>query len=123
MFEESRIIIREFSKLKYEGLEKYSFNFQLNSSGTKVKNPQSLCIDDIGLENKESKYYGESSDVLGELLLDRYDIFLDDRYRKLTHATSNLDSKKLKDVYGERIYDRFKELFNFIPLTGKSKRK
>jgi DNA replication protein DnaC len=122
-FEQARIILREFSKDKYIGLEKYSFNYEQIPTGGRVAKPQSLCIDDIGLENKESRHYGESVDVIGELLIDRYDLFTDDRHRKLTHATSNLDTKGLLQLYGDRIYDRFKEMFNVIPLTGKSKRK
>jgi hypothetical protein len=120
---ESRMIIRDFSKEKYAGLEKHTYNYKPNSIGGMVANPISICIDDLGLENRESKHYGESVDVMFELLADRYSIFTDPRYRKLTHATSNLTTTKLKDLYGPRIIDRFTEMFNVVTLTGESKRK
>ena len=122
-FIESRIIIRDFSKHKYVGLEWYSYNYKSGIHGGEYPDPQTLCIDDLGLENRESTHYGESVDVMGELMTDRYSIFTDPKYRKLTHATSNLSPDGLKGVYSERLYDRFREMFNVIPLTGKSKRK
>lgn len=122
-FVESRMIIREFAKDKYSGMERYSFNERPDEHGTMHKKPSNLCIDDLGLEKQEAKHYGETVDVMGEFLADRYSIFIDERYRKLTHATSNLSTDSLASLYGERLYDRFVELFNIILLTGKSKRK
>ena len=36
----------------------------------------------------------------------------DNRYHQFTHATTNFTIDQIQDVYGERIYDRFKEMFN-----------
>ena len=54
-------------------------------------------------------------------MMKRYDIF--QTYKKLTHITMNLDTDDIKDMFSERLVDRFREMFNIISLTGKSFRK
>ena len=118
---DSRTVIRAFSKDKFIGLERYSFNYQLPDN--KEPAPFHLCIDDLGTENRESRHYGESVDVMGELILDRYSIFMNPKFWKLTHFTSNLKEARLLEYYGARIYDRLIEMCNFVELPGGSRRK
>ena len=122
-FIESREIIREFSKDKYTGLEKFTFNPTHNEHGSIHKVPKAICVDDIGLEQDEVKHFGDTVDVMSEFLADRYTIFQDRKFRKLTHATTNLDRNNLKKKYSERIADRMREMFNIIQMNGESRRK
>ena len=54
-------------------------------------------------------------------LMKRYDIFQE--YDKMTHVTMNFDSQDLTKVFPPKIIDRFKEMFNIIPIDEKSFRK
>lgn len=74
-----------------------------------------LFIDDIGSENVVSNF-GNTTNVIGELILRRYDCKLK------TFATTNLDRKTLKSFYGDRVYSRMNEMFNFIVVDGDDRR-
>lgn len=74
-----------------------------------------LFIDDIGSENIVSNY-GNTTNVIGELILRRYDL------QMKTFATTNLDRKSLKSFYGDRVYSRMNEMFNFIVVEGNDRR-
>ena len=76
-----------------------------------------LLIDDLGTETPGS-HFGNQVNVIGELLQIRYN----DRNRHVTHATSNLDAKALKSKYGERVYSRINEMFNYIHMNGNDRR-
>ena len=58
---------------------------------------------------------------MSEIMLDRYDNFK--RYGVQTYATSNLGAKEFGDIYGDRMRDRMREMFNFIEIKGESFRK
>ena len=76
-----------------------------------------LIIDDLGTESVETKTYGNSN----EPFIDLFDY----RYRNTleTIIVTNLTPEKIKEVYGERILDRFKEAFNEYVFEYKSFRK
>jgi hypothetical protein len=87
-----------------------------------------LYIDDLGVNGGEIKKYGTTISVLGELLLDRYELYINEGW--LTHISSNLlpESENpqivtLKSVFGDRVYDRLKEMNTQIIFTNKSLRK
>lgn len=80
-----------------------------------------LGIDDLGAENKIN-YYGTPINVVGELILRRYDK-RQAQHKGLLLCTSNLNGEGLKEFYGERVHDRLVEMVNPIILTGKSRRK
>lgn len=73
-----------------------------------------LGIDDIGTENRITAHYGTPANVIGDLLLRRYDL----RRTHQMHITSNLSPEQIPEVYGDRVYDRCGEMFNFIHLDG-----
>lgn len=79
------------------------------------------CFDDLGTE-ANAKFYGKEKNVMAEILLNRYDNRLS---FKFTHLTTNLSHDEVKEQYGLRAYDRFKEMFNIIsfPVDAKSRRK
>lgn len=83
---------------------------------------QSFCFDDLGVE-ATGRHYGKDCNVMGEVLLSRYELFLKTNIK--THATTNLSAKELEDMYGNRVRSRMRQLFNLIafPKTANDKRK
>lgn len=86
-----------------------------------------LYIDDIGFLDSEIKKYGNKTNPIGELLLDRYDLYTQEGY--LTHMSSNMlgesddGSLSLSSVFGDRCYDRIKEMTAEIIFVNDSMRK
>ena len=87
-----------------------------------------LYIDDLGVNGVEMKKYGTTVSVLGELLLDRYELYINEGW--LTHISSNQlpESENpqivtLKSAFGDRVYDRLLEMNKQIIFTNKSLRK
>lgn len=85
-----------------------------------------LYIDDIGV-SIDVKRYGNTVNIITELLMERYDLFVESGIK--THLSSNLPSDTLtmgtptiKSVYGVRVYDRIKEMCEFLVFKGKSQR-
>lgn len=88
-----------------------------------------LYIDDIGI-SVDVKRYGNTVNIITELLMERYDLFIGTGYK--THLSSNLltsitndihNTPTLKSVYGARILDRVKEMTEVITFKGDSQRK
>lgn len=77
------------------------------------------AFDELGSETVPTGRYGNFENVMQYIFQSRYD----NRHHQFTHATTNLTVEQIKDVYDERIYDRFKEIFNFVALRGKTFRK
>ena len=55
--------------------------------------PKVYCFDDLGLE-QTPKYYGNECNVMAEILLNRYDLFVSKRM--MTHITTNLSASELE---------------------------
>lgn len=70
-----------------------------------------LAIDDLGREPKEIVEYGNILSPIVDLLEYRYNEQL------FTLITTNLTPKEIKDRYGERMTDRFNEMFDKIIFT------
>ena len=83
-----------------------------------IDNPRQ-AFDELGSETVPTGRYGNFENVMQYIFLSRYD----NRHYQFTHATTNLTVEQIKDVYDERIYDRFKEMFNFVALRGRTFRK
>tara|TARA_Y100000310_G_C20445720_1_gene698305 strand:- start:177 stop:758 length:582 start_codon:yes stop_codon:yes gene_type:complete len=80
-----------------------------------------VYFDDLGLEEVNVKMFGNSANVMSEILMDRYENFK--RHGVLTYASSNLTPKQFEDIYGIRMRDRFREMFNVINVKGDSFRR
>jgi len=119
-FERANFIIDQFSIGGNTEIDKYLYNIQINGYNVKVPKPYHLCIDDIGFIDEEAMYFGNRENVIAKILFTRYD-FLEQNI--LTHATTNIDVETMKEKYGERLYSRFREMFNFIHLDGNDRRK
>lgn len=104
----ARNIIMEFSKEGYDVINRYS---------RAVRSPAPICLDDIGVE-PPMRYFGDHINVIGEILLSRYDIFRSSQI--LTHGTSNLDADEIEQRYGQRVRSRLREMFNVISYDSNS---
>jgi len=94
--------------------------FNHNYTGSKA-NPVTCYIDDIASKNEKVKNYGTEINVIEQLISIRYNVF--ERYRKLTHFSTNIPPAALKNLYDQRITDRLSEMCNIITIAGESRRK
>ncbi|CAN5418264.1 ATPase [soil metagenome] len=104
----------EFIKDGYETIHKYS------RSSFKKHEPQAYCFDDLGTENT-LKYYGNECNVMAEILLSRYDLFVSRQL--ITHLTSNLSAGEIESAYGNRVRSRMREMFNLVAFGEEVKDK
>jgi len=105
MVKSCRDISFEFIQEGYEVILRYSKGLQHQWI------PQSFCFDDLGTE-KSLKYYGNECNVMAEILLSRYDLFVNRRL--MTHLTTNLSATELEQAYGNRVRSRLRSMFNLI---------
>lgn len=113
-----RSIAEGFMVHGHDILRKYSSNaFYAYTSVPRVH-----CFDDLGLENVGA-FYGNACNVMAEILLSRYDLFIS--HKMITHVTTNLNSQEIEQSYGNRLRSRMREMFNLIafPQESPDKRK
>jgi energy-coupling factor transporter ATP-binding protein EcfA2 len=103
----------EFIQEGYEVIWRYS-KLSFNNSHPKI-----YCFDDLGAE-QNLKYYGNECNVMCEILLSRYDLFV--AQNMLTHVTTNLSATELEVIYGNRVRSRLREMFNLIFFKSNDKR-
>jgi DNA replication protein DnaC len=107
----TREISFEFIKEGYEVIQRYC-------SGNKLQNGiKNYCFDDLGTENN-LKYFGNECNVMGEILLSRYDLFINKKI--ITHITTNLSASEIEAAYGNRVRSRLRQMLNLIafnPIT------
>lgn len=95
----------EFIQDGYSVIHKYSKGRLYESD------PKIICFDDLGLENN-LKYFGNECNVMAEILLSRYDIFISKHTP--THITTNLSASEIEAQYGNRVRSRMRQMFNLI---------
>ena len=110
-----REITFDFIKEGYEVIQRYSTYAYSNS--TTPPRPHTHCFDDLGAEST-LKYFGNQCNVMGEILLSRYDHYINNHM--ITHATTNLSASELENFYGNRVRSRMREMFNLIAYTPNS---
>jgi DNA replication protein DnaC len=110
-----RDISFEFIQDGYEVIHKYSKGKLYQSE------PKTICFDDLGVENN-LKYFGNECNVMAEILLSRYDIYISKNIQ--THITTNLSASEIETHYGNRVRSRMRAMFNLIAYdkTIKDKR-
>ncbi|MBJ7880514.1 ATPase [Gelidibacter salicanalis] len=101
-----RNIVFSFNHLGFKTIEDYG-------------NTKSFCFDDLGIESP-GRFYGKDLNVMGELLLSRYDLYLQSKRRIKTHATTNFSADEMEEFYGNRVRSRMRELFNLIAFDTKA---
>lgn len=100
-----RDISFEFIQDGYQTIHKYSIG-KLYHSEAKL-----ICFDDLGVENN-LKYFGNECNVMAEILLSRYDLFVSKKI--VTHITTNLSASEIEGIYGNRVRSRLRAMFNLI---------
>ncbi|PSL44136.1 hypothetical protein CLV51_1061 [Chitinophaga niastensis] len=103
----------EFSKIGYDVISRYSTNAFFPYTNV----PKVHCFDDLGLEQTVN-YWGNNCNVMGEILLSRYDLFISNKM--ITHVTTNLNSQELEEVYGNRLRSRMRAMFNLLVFSQES---
>ncbi|MBC7847739.1 MAG: ATP-binding protein [Flavobacterium sp.] len=109
-----RDISFEFIQEGYEIIHKYSKGKLYQSE------PKSICFDDLGTENN-LKYFGNECNVMAEILLSRYDIFISKKIQ--THITTNLSASEIEAAYGNRVRSRLRNMINLIAFDKNTKDK
>ncbi len=104
----TRQVSYEFIKEGYEIIEQYG------------KSEKVFCFDDLGVESS-LKHYGNECNTMGEILLSRYDQFI--QFGTITHVTTNLNSVELEKMYGVRVRSRLREMFNLITFPKETQDK
>ena len=108
-----REIIFSFIRDGYDVIHQYTYGYIPEQF--KV-----YCFDDLGVESS-LKYYGNQCNVLGEILLTRYELFV--AKGLLTHATTNCNSSENENFYGNRVRSRMREMFNLVAFDKEAKDK
>ena len=104
----------EFIKEGYLTIDKYS-TAKLTDSKTR-----NICFDDLGTENN-LKYFGNECNVMAEVLLSRYDLFI--QKKTLTHITTNLSANEIEAAYGNRLRSRMRSMLNLITYPAETQDK
>lgn len=91
----------------------FSFNHLGFKTVEDYGNDDFYCFDDIGVE-PFGKHFGVDANVIGEILLSRYELFCNSNKKFKTHGTTNLNADEIEERYGNRVRSRMRELFNLI---------
>ena len=112
----------------YKVIPARNIAFEFNNKGfstiDEYGNNNYYCFDDLGVETT-GRHFGKDCNVMGEILLSRYDLFArtchPERSRGVkTHATTNLNAQELEEGYGNRVRSRMRQLFNLIAFDKES---
>jgi energy-coupling factor transporter ATP-binding protein EcfA2 len=118
---EERYNMKPCRNISFEFIQDgYSVIHRYSHQSFKYGIPVAWCFDDLGTENN-LKYYGNDCNVMAEILLSRYDLFISQHM--LTHLTTNLNSSEIEEIYGSRLRSRLREQFNLIAFSESAKDK
>lgn len=81
-----------------------------------LKDTLMLSIDDLGTEAAGVKSYGNEVSPVTDIIYHRY------AKRMFTVITTNMAAFQIRDRYGDRIADRFREMMTVVPFMDKSYR-
>lgn len=107
----TREVSFEFAKHGYEALHSYT---QLSKNQSRLLG---YCFDDLGSE-QQIKHFGNDCNVMGEILISRYEQFIDNK--AVTHITTNLSASDIESLYGNRLRSRMRAMFNLISFDAES---
>ena len=112
----SRNVAFEFEVDGFVVMQRYAGFHQRHSNSLMT----AICFKHLGLEPNQ-KYYGNECNVMAEILLSRYDLFLE--HGILTHASSELSARELEDRYGKRVRSCMRSMFNLVAFARDAKDK
>ncbi len=111
-------------KRTYEIIPARNITFAFNHIGYKIiedyGNGRFFCFDDLGVEPL-GRYFGDDCNVMGEVLVSRYELFQQTKIP--THITTNLNADELEERYGKRVRSRMRQMFNLISFDRDTKDK
>lgn len=81
-----------------------------------VKDTSMLAIDDLGTEAVGVKSWGNEISPVTDVIYHRY------ARRMFTVVTTNMATFQIRERYGDRIADRFREMMTVVPFLDKSYR-
>jgi len=120
-------LIRDFFPTSFRPILKSTreVSYEFISEGYPIidkygKSEKVFCFDDLGVESS-LKHYGNECNTMGEILLSRYDQFI--QSGTITHVTTNLNSVELEKTYGVRVRSRLREMFNLITFPKETQDK
>jgi len=118
---ENKFIVKPCRDISIEFItDGYGIIYQYSIGKSRHAEQRIYCLDDLGIENN-LKYYGNECNVIAEVLLSRYDIFIS---KKLpTHITTNLSATEIETHYGTRVRSRLREMVNLIAYDKNTKDK
>jgi len=114
----AREISFELEQEGYKVVSRYSKGSVLFLNNRSL--PMTWCFDDLGIE-QPVKYFGNDCNVMAEILLSRYDLFVSKGM--LTHLTTNLSASELEARYGNRVRSRMREMLNLVAFDRNAKDK
>ena len=118
---DNRYIMKSCRDVSFEFIQDgYSVITKYSKQAFNQDKPKAFCFDDLGTENN-LKYYGNECNVMAEILLSRYDLFVS--WQMVTHITTNLNSSEIESLYGIRVRSRMREMFNLINFDTSAKDK
>ena len=79
---------------------------------------QRIAFDELGNEERPARHYGKPLNVFEHIFLHKANM----RFEGFWHATSNMEPSQLGTFYGDRNFDRAKEMVNFVEMRGKTHR-
>lgn len=116
-----RLIADKFKTMGEEVLHTWSHPINVPTHlDTFNQNQIGVCFDDLGTE-REKRNYGDSVNVMADILLNRYDYAATPHH--WTHITTNLTADEIEACYGTRVRSRMREMFNMITLGGEDRRR
>ena len=117
---EHKFYIKPCRDISYEFIQEGYEIIQRYSKGKLYPDPKTICFDDLGTENN-IKYYGNECNVMAEILLSRYDLFISKKIH--SHITTNLSASEIESVYGNRVRSRLRSMINLIAFDKATKDK
>lgn len=97
------VVAGVFAKSGYDGIEQYIRNCR-------------QAFDEVGRESIPTGYFGTTENVFQYIIQRRYDL----RHFDFTHVTTNLCPDEIASLYGEHVFDRCREMFNFVEMSGRT---
>lgn len=117
----AREVADEYTRSKEGGaqtLDQYSTLFDVYPKEHYGQKHIGCCFDDLGTE-RAKKHFGNESNVMEEIILNRYDRGLIGK----THFSTNLTTEQIEEVYGSRVRSRLREMCNVFEFIGTDRRK
>lgn len=121
--DKNKFIMKSCRDISFEFIEDgFSVIHKYSRGALYQYQPKNYCFDDLGVESS-LKYYGNECNVMAEILLTRYDLFV--AQNLITHLTTNLSASEIEEAYGNRVRSRLREMLNLISfdVTSTDKRR